>query len=110
TIGLHYARYLAERGARRIVLLSRRSADPQELKALAAEYGTELLSPPCDITDPAQLSLVAAEYGGPGASLIVHAAGAATFGTAALTPGAVSDTFAAKVGGLAHVTELWPVR
>lgn len=110
-IGLHYARYLAERGARRIVLLSRRSADPQVLKTLAAEYGTELLSPPCDITDPAQLSLVAAEYGGSGASLIVHAAGSATFGTAAaLTPGDVADTFAAKVGGLAHLTELWPSR
>ncbi|OMC55552.1 polyketide synthase [Mycobacterium sp. IS-836] len=114
TIGLHYSRYLAERGARRITLLSRRPADPQVLRTLAAEYGTELLSPPCDITDPAQLSLVAAEYGGPGASLIVHAAGTATFGTLegrrALTPGAVADTFAAKVGGLAHLTELWPTR
>lgn len=110
-IGLHYARYLAERGARRIVLLSRRSADPQVLKTLAAEYGTKLLSPPCDITDPAQLAFIAAEYGGSGASLIVHAAGTATFGTApALTPGAVAATFAAKVGGLAHLTELWPTR
>ncbi|MGE2817270.1 mycobactin polyketide synthase MbtD [Mycobacterium heidelbergense] len=110
-IGLHYARYLAERGARRIVLLSRHRADPQLLKTLAAEYGTQVLSPPCDITDPAQLALVAAEYGGQGASLIVHAAGTATFGTAAaLTPGAVADTLAAKVAGLAHLAELWPSR
>jgi mycobactin polyketide synthetase MbtD len=113
-IGLHYARYLAEHGARRIVLLSRRCADPEVLKALAAEYGTELVSASCDITDPAQLSLVAAEYGAAGASLIVHAAGSATFGTVpgltGFTKAAITDTFAAKVRGLAHLAELWPVR
>jgi len=116
-IGLHYARYLAEHGARRIVLLSRRSANPQALKALATECGTELVSPPCDITDPAQLSLVAAEYGAAGASLIVHAAGSATFGSfeglrglMGLTKVAIADTFAAKVSGLALLAELWPVR
>ncbi|SPM31728.1 mycobactin polyketide synthase MbtD [Mycobacterium terramassiliense] len=110
-IGLHYARYLAERGARRIVLLSRRSADPELLKALTARYGTELVAPPCDITDPVQLSLIAAGYGGAGASLIVHAAGAATFGSVReLAADAVADTFAAKVRGLAHLAEVWPVR
>jgi mycobactin polyketide synthetase MbtD len=113
-IGLHYARYLAEHGARRIVLLSRRSADPEVLKTLAAEYGTELVSAPCDITDPAQLSLTAAEYGAAGASLIVHAAGSASFGASeglsGLTKAAITDTFAAKVTGLAHLAELWPVR
>jgi mycobactin polyketide synthetase MbtD len=113
-IGLHYARYLAEHGARRIVLLSRRSADPRVLKTLAAKYDTELVSPSCDITDPAQLSRIAAEYGGAGASLMVHAAGSATFGTfeglRGLTTAAITDTFAAKVCGLVHLTELWPVR
>lgn len=110
-IGLHYARHLAARGARRIVLLSRRPADPAALSALAAAHGTELVSPPCDITDPAQLSTVAAAYGGVGASLIVHAAADAAFGAVAgLTAAAVADTFAAKVHGLAHLAELWPVR
>jgi mycobactin polyketide synthetase MbtD len=110
-IGLHFARYLAEHGARRIVLLSRRTADPEVLKTLATAYGTELLSLTCDITDPAQLSAIAAEYGGAGASLIVHAAGSATFGTVAgLTSAAVTDTFTAKVGGLAHLCRLWPTR
>jgi mycobactin polyketide synthetase MbtD len=43
--------------------------------------------------------------------LIVHAAGKATFGTAAgLTTAAIADTFAAKINGLAHLTELWPLR
>jgi len=110
-IGLHYARYLAEHGARRIVLLSRRATDANVLQALAAEHGGAVVSPPCDITDPDQLSSVAAEYGADGASLIVHAAGAATFGAAAgLTPAALADTFAAKVGGLARMIQLWPVR
>ncbi|OBK44913.1 mycobactin polyketide synthase MbtD [Mycobacterium sp. 1081908.1] len=110
-IGLHYARHLAERGARRIVLLSRRSADPGLLKAWATRYGTELVSAPCDITDPAQLALTAAKYGIDGASLIVHAAGSAGFGGAAgLTEATLAGAFAAKVGGLAHLIELWPVR
>lgn len=107
-VGLHYARHLAERGARRIVLLSRRPADREALTTLAAGYGTELVSPPCDITDPAQLSRVAAEYAGSGASLIVHAAGSATFGAA--TRAATADTLAAKVTGFAHLAELWPMR
>jgi mycobactin polyketide synthetase MbtD len=113
-IGLHYARYLAAHGARRIVLLSRRAADPEVLNALAAEYGTELVPAPCDLTDPAQLSLTAAKYGAAGASLIVHAAGSASFGAAeglsGLTEAALTDALAAKVGGLAHLAELWPVR
>jgi mycobactin polyketide synthetase MbtD len=110
-IGLHYARYLAERGARRIVLLSRRSADPAVLKALAAKHGTELVPTPCDITDTAQLALAAAKYGAAGASLIVHAAGSAGFGgSEGLTEAACTRAFAAKVGGLAHLAELWPVR
>ncbi len=113
-IGLHYARHLAAHGARRIVLLSRRPADPEVLNSLVSEYGTELVSPPCDLTDPAQLSLIAADYGAAGASLIVHAAGNATFGTVAgltgFTKAAIADTFAAKVSGLAHLAELWPVR
>ncbi len=110
-IGLHYARYLAEHGARRIVLLSRRPADPKVLTTLATEFGTEFVSPPCDITDRSQLGSIAAEYGAGGASLIVHAAGGATFGpVAGLTTAAIADTFAAKVTGLAHLAALWPVR
>ncbi|OBI89681.1 mycobactin polyketide synthase MbtD [Mycobacterium sp. 1245805.9] len=110
-IGLHYARHLAERGARRIVLLSRRSADPGVLKALATEHGTELVAAPCDITDRAQLALTATKYGGAGASLIVHAAGSAGFGAGATpTEAALTDAFAAKITGLAHLAELWPAR
>lgn len=81
-IGMHYARYLAEHGARRIVLLSRRAADQATVAMLRKQHGTVIVSPPCDITDPTQLSAIAAEYGGVGASLIVHAAGSVISGTA----------------------------
>jgi mycobactin polyketide synthetase MbtD len=43
--------------------------------------------------------------------LIVHAAGSAGFGdSTVLTGAAFADAVAAKVGGLAHLAELWPVR
>lgn len=110
-IGMHYARYLAEHGARRIVLLSRRAADQATVAMLRKQHGTVIVSPPCDITDPTQLSAIAAEYGGVGASLIVHAAGSVISGTApGVTSAAVVDNFAAKVLGLAQMIELWPLR
>lgn len=110
-IGMHYARYLAERGARRIVLLSRRGADPAVVAALTAQHGTEVLAPRCDITDPDQLALVAEEFGGLGASLLIHAAGAATFDVAAaVTSEGFAATCAAKIAGLARMLELWPIR
>lgn len=111
TVGTHYARHLADRGAGRIVLLSRRPADPEVLRGLTGRYGTRVVAAPCDITDAAELSSVAAQYGGGGASLIVHAAGAAAFGApAGLSAAAVADTFAAKVKGLEQLAELWPLR
>ena len=58
-IGLAHARYFAERGAKRIVLLSRRCADPAALAALTGQHGTEVLAPSCDITDHEQLAVTA---------------------------------------------------
>lgn len=110
-IGMQYARYFAEHGARRIVLLSRRSADPAFLAELAHRHGTDIASPRCDITDPSQVRSVAEEFAGDGASVLIHAAGSATWDTRAqLSAAAVRDTLAAKVDGLATVTALWPLR
>lgn len=110
-IGGHYARYFAEHGANRIVLLSRRSADPATLAELGHRYGVDIVSPRCDLTDRAQLAVVAAEFGGTAASLVVHAAGAAVWGNREqLTASAVQDTFAAKIAGVLAVDELWPLR
>ena len=109
-IGLHYARYLAERGARRIVLLSRGGVDPATVAELAGAHGAEVLAPQCDLTSAEQVR-AAAICAGDGASLVVHTAGAATFAAHdELSPAAFTDTVAAKISGLARLTELWPLR
>ena len=109
-IGLHYARYLAERGARRIVLLSRGGVDRATVAELAGVHGAEVLAPQCDLTSAEQVR-AATEHAGDGASLVVHTAGAAIFAAHdELTPFAFADTVAAKVSGLARLTELWPLR
>ena len=61
-IGLQYARYCVEHGARTVTLLSRNGIDPAALRQLAENHDAEVHAPPCDITDPAALSAVAAEY------------------------------------------------
>ena len=109
-IGMHYARYLAERGARRIVLLSRRAVDPQVLAALTSRGGTEVVAVQCDITDTGELATAAGRYGG-AASLIVHAAGSAVLAPAdQLSAADCATTFTAKLTGLQRLTELWPLR
>ena len=106
-VGLHFARYLADRGARRIVLLSRSGVDP----AATGVRGVDVVAPRCDVTSADQVRAAALEHGGDAASLVIHAAGAATFGPRdAVTPDAFTDTVAAKVAGLARITELWPLR
>ncbi|BCI86422.1 hypothetical protein NIIDMKKI_16280 [Mycobacterium kansasii] len=79
TIGLRYARHCVEHGARRVTLLSRNGVDQAELDRLTAGYPAQVLAPACDITDPDALAAVAGEYAGDGASLLIHAAGAARF-------------------------------
>lgn len=109
-VGLHYARHLAEHGARRIVLLSRSGIDAAQAAALAA-HGTEILAPRCDLTDPEQIAATVAELAVSPASLVIHAAASATIAAAnELTGAAVRDTFAAKVSGLANLASAWPMR
>lgn len=112
-VGLHFARHLAEQGARRIVLLSRSGLDEERLADLAdvAVAGTEILAPRCDLTDPAQIAATIAELELGPASLVIHAAASATIAPGGeLTGAAVRDTFAAKVTGLANLTAAWPLR
>jgi mycobactin polyketide synthetase MbtD len=107
SVGLHYARYLADRGARRMVLLSRGGVDA----AAAGVHGVEVVAPQCDVTSADQVREAALEYGGDGASLVIHAAGSAMLATReSLTPEAFATTAAAKLSGLARLTELWPLR
>ncbi|TXH27508.1 MAG: SDR family NAD(P)-dependent oxidoreductase [Mycobacterium sp.] len=106
-VGLHFARTLAAAGARRIVLVSRSGTGAQQL----AEFdgATDVFSVQCDITSPEQLSAAAAAHGGDGATLVVHAAGAAAFGTTVAADEFIA-TAAAKVTGLARLAERWPLR
>jgi mycobactin polyketide synthetase MbtD len=110
-IGLQYAQYCVEHGARRLTLLSRKGVDVAELNRLSHGHDVDVRAPACDITDPDALSLVAAEHGGDGATLLVHAAGAATFDAHdRLTDADLADAFGAKVAGLARMTGIWPLR
>jgi mycobactin polyketide synthetase MbtD len=110
-IGLCYARHCVERGARRVILLSRRGVDAAELDRLVEGHTAEVHAPTCDITDPDALSAIAAEHAGDGASLLIHAAGATRFGPHdRLTDADLDDVFAAKVIGLVRMTETWPLR
>lgn len=106
-VGLHFARTLAAAGARRIVLVSRSGTGAQQLAEFDGD--TDVFSVQCDITSPEQLSAAAAAHGGDGATLVVHAAGAAAFGTTVAADEFIA-TAAAKVTGLARLAERWPLR
>ena len=111
SIGLQYARYCIEHGARVVTLLSRNGIDPAALDRLAHNHGVELHAPPCDITDRAALSDAAARYAGSGASLLIHTAGIAKALTLPdLTGTEVAAVCAAKVRGLALLADVWPLR
>lgn len=110
-IGLQYARYCLERGARTVTLLSRTGVDPAALRELADGHGAEVRAPQCDITDRAALASVAATHAGSGASLLIHTAGIAQARSRAdLTGVDVAAVCDAKVRGLALMAEVWPLR
>jgi mycobactin polyketide synthetase MbtD len=110
-IGLHYAQYCVEHGARTVTLLSRSGVDPAVLRRLAENHGAEVHAPLCDITDRAALFAVAARYAGTGASLLIHTAGIAKARRRSdLTGTDVAAVCAAKVRGLALMADVWPLR
>ncbi|OBK71432.1 mycobactin polyketide synthase MbtD [Mycobacterium sp. 1165178.9] len=110
-IGLQYARYCLDRGARTVTLLSRNGVDPTVLRELADRHDAEVRAPLCDITDRVALAAVAANYAGAGASLLIHAAGIAQARSRAdLTGADVAAVCSAKVNGLAVLADVWPLR
>ena len=110
-IGLRYAQYCIERGARRIILLSRNGIAAETLKELAGRHHVEVFAPECDITDRAAVATVAADCAGDGASLLIHTAGtAAVHLHAALTGADVAAVCGAKVAGLAAMADVWPLQ
>ncbi|CQD11682.1 MbtD protein [Mycobacterium europaeum] len=110
-IGLQYARYCIERGARTVTLLSRNGIDGDTLRRLIEGHGADVRAPRCDITDPAAVADVAARHAGLGASLLIHTAGIAEARSRSELTGAhVAAVCAAKVRGLALLAEAWPLR
>ncbi|BBZ70871.1 mycobactin polyketide synthase MbtD [Mycobacterium paraseoulense] len=109
-IGLQYARYCIERGARTVTLLSRNGLDQTALHRLTEGHDTEVRALRCDITDPGAVA-AAARHAGAGASLLIHTAGIAeTRSRADLTGADVAAVCAAKVRGLALLAQMWPLR
>ncbi|MEE6138049.1 mycobactin polyketide synthase MbtD [Mycobacterium sp. 050128] len=110
-IGLQYARYCIEHGARTVTLLSRNGVDPDALARLAENHDAVVQAPLCDITDRVALSAAAFEFAGSGASLLIHTAGIAKAVVRDdLTGTDVAEVCDAKVRGLALLAEVWPTR
>lgn len=111
-IALHCARRLVERGARRVVLLSRRGADAPAVREFlrTCPAGVEVHAPACDITDRQSVAAAAETYADGGASLVIHAAGTAAFAPRLLVSGEhLQQMCAAKLTGLTNLVDLWPL-
>ncbi len=103
-LGLATARWLAQRGARHLVLVARRPPNPAQAGAIAEleAMGCRVGSEPLDLTDPAAVRALLARIAASGLPLrgIVHAAGVLDDGLLTnQTPERCSAVAAAKLGG-----------
>jgi acyl transferase domain-containing protein len=111
-VGGHVARWLAGRGAPRVVLTSRSGPGAPGAAALAAELagaGTPVTVAACDSASRDELAglLGAAAAGGFPVRSVFHAAGAGYGGMVAdITAGDLAGVLAAKAGGAAFLDEL----
>ena len=108
-LGRHVARWLATRGAPRLLLVGRRGPDAPGAAHLAAELtalGTETTVAACDVTDRDALAALIAEHQ---VTAVVHAAGWAEFTSVTdLTPEHLTAVLDAKVTGAVTLDELLP--
>ncbi|WP_037075676.1 type I polyketide synthase [Pseudonocardia spinosispora] len=111
-VGGHLARWLADRGTRRIVLVSRSGPGARGAAALAAEVagaGTAVAVLAGDVGDRAQTAglLTWIDENGPALSSVMHAAGAGIGGPLDTTvPADLAEVLRAKAGGAGHLDEL----
>ncbi|MFJ5841393.1 type I polyketide synthase [Streptomyces shenzhenensis] len=112
-LAIHTARRLAESGAPRIVLASRRAsgfADADRLRAELAEHGTELVLADCDVSRRADVEELAARFATAGTPVgaVVHAAGTGNQNpVAALDADTFATVMAAKVTGARNLDEVF---
>ena len=108
-LGTHVARWLAGRGARRLVLTSRRGPDAPgaaELVAELAELGAQAVVVACDVADRDAVAALVAEHP---VTAVVHTAGVEGSATLAeLTDADWTDVVRAKVEGARNLDELVP--
>ncbi|MDI5965473.1 type I polyketide synthase [Streptantibioticus silvisoli] len=106
-LGARVARVLAERGARKLVLTSRRGIDAPGAPELVAELsrsGTEAVVVACDIADRAALAALLAAHPVTG---VVHTAGVIdSVPLADAGPADLAEVLRAKVSGAAHLDVL----
>ncbi|MGX7825876.1 type I polyketide synthase [Actinokineospora sp. 24-640] len=106
-LGAHAARWLATRGAPRLLLTSRRGPDAPGARELAEELtalGTDVAIVACDAADRGALARLLAEHP---VTAVVHAAGVLADSTVdALTPGRLAEVLRGKAGGAANLDEL----
>ena len=110
-LGAVLARHLAERGARHLLLASRRGADAEgsgELVAQLAERGCEATLAACDLADrDAVARLLASIPPERPLTAVIHTAGVMEDGTIpSLAPDQVDRVLAPKVDGSLHLHEL----
>lgn len=110
-LGLQVARWLAEQGAGRLVLLGRRGATPQSLEVLATlrAHGTEVWAEALDVSDRAGLAALLGRVraGGPPLRGVWHSAGVLDdAGLLGQNEHRYANVFAPKVRGAALLDEL----
>ncbi|MFE6692029.1 type I polyketide synthase [Streptomyces sp. NPDC057743] len=106
-LGAQVARWVVERGARRVVLLSRRGEDAPgavELREELTAAGAEVRIAACDVADRAALAGVLADEE---VTAVFHTAGVLDDGVVdGLTPDRFARVFAPKVDAARHLDEL----
>ncbi|MFF7649490.1 type I polyketide synthase [Streptomyces sp. NPDC007983] len=111
-LGAHVARWLAEKGAEHLVLVSRRggnSTGATEFEAELTGLGARVTLAACDVADRQALAELLRKLRADGDQVraVVHAAGVNGFGALADTTVAeFADIVSAKVAGAAHLDEL----
>ena len=104
-LGGHLARHLVARGARKLVLTSRRGLDAPGARELVEELGASVTVAACDVTDRAELASLIESL--PDLTAVVHAAGQMDSAVlSALTPAQVENVLRPKVDAAWHLHEL----
>ncbi|MER5555945.1 type I polyketide synthase, partial [Streptomyces sp. NPDC002793] len=110
-LGGHVCRLLAARGARDLVLVSRRGPDGEGVAELVAELrglGAEVSTVAADVADRDAVAALIADLDAEGREItgVVHAAGASPRAAIAETDAAVLAAATAKADGARHLDEL----